>query len=255
MSTEKQNKVETPLNQNGNGFKLWEFHLLNILAAESLMKELTANEKDTLIKAGKSPVEIPDSAKAKRIITMNCSNDLVVMLLNLSTAQDIWDFLYNKFSGKKQNRKNAGIKHIATYKFTRSSMSDNLTAIQNILSATQIAAGSETIGLEDLAVTMFLNSLPDKYSAVRTVLENQTGTLKLSQIATSLSAEEEKMTARAKPTGFAGHVDQAKKCIHNRSPLSCWTCDPALHPSRSKCKDCNSLGHKSKASPKCKLKL
>ncbi len=94
------------------------------------------------------------------------------------------------------------------------SMDENLLALERTLTSTITAAGAPTIKIEDLAVAMFLNCLPERFASVRSILEQQEKLLTLSTIPNVLITEEERQS------GFAALAcSQNRKCSHSRDDV------------------------------------
>jgi hypothetical protein len=104
------------------------------------------------------------------------------------------------------------------------SMDENLLALERTLTSTITAAGAPTIKIEDLAVAMFLNCLPERFASVRSILEQQEKLLTLSTIRNVLITEEERQSARENSEGFAAlKCSQNRKCSHSRERISVLT--------------------------------
>ena len=153
------------------------------------------------------------------------------------------------------------IKKLALIKYEKGTLKDNLLQLELLIRNTTMAAGAETIKIEDLALAMFMDCLPETFSAVRSILEQRTGTNNLTAVKKVLIAEDEHIAMRAnyKTPGFAGGVNRkgnqsAANCPHGRPNTAakpCWTCEPSTHPSKQTCTDCKQYGHVSMRSNKC----
>ena len=154
--------------------------------------------------------------------------------MHYTTAPKVWDYLFTTYSGANRSRMFTGIKKLALIKFEKDSLKDNLLQLELLIQNTTVAVGQATIKIEDPAITMFMDCLPDTYSAVRSILEQNAGTNSLADIKKVLIAEDERITMRAnsKALGFAGGVKQKgnppfANCEHgcsNTTANPCWTC-------------------------------
>ena len=216
-----------------------------------LLEDEDQAEPNAAIAPGDCPFGIKATARARRIIFSNCSTELQAGLIQFQSATEMWNFLYRKFSGKNVARKNQGIKKLATFRFSKPTVQENILELTNLISTTEVAAGTKDISIEELGVHMLLNCLPSRFHGVRSVLESKDVELTLADVTASLVAEEDRQLSREDPLDFAGALTGNRKCPHNRPVARCWTCDPSKHPSKAKCKDCGSNGHFSKGSEKC----
>jgi hypothetical protein len=218
MATEKKTlNIECKLNKEN--YQLWEFQMVALLEDEKLLEAVSNDDL-----GGQSPYQVKNNARAKRAILTKT---------NIKSAPEMWQYLYNSFSGINMARKYAGIKKLATLTYGIGSMEENLLALERTLTSTITAAEGETIKIEDLAVAMFLNCLPERFASVRSVLEQQDKLLTLSTIRNVLITEEERQSARENSEGFAALTrSQIRKCLHARDPKRCWTCDRQNIPAR-----------------------
>lgn len=197
------------------------------------------------------PFRIKDSARSKRCIFQNVSSTIQTSLINFESATDMWDHLYRTYSGKNNSRKNQGIRKLALFKYTESTIEKNVERIIDLANFTAIASNSDDISIQDLAIHVFLNSLPTRFSNIRTSLESKTEPLDMAAVRSALVDEEERHKER-EAKEFSGAVMSSNRCSHNRPQHKCWTCHPELHPSKQTCKDCKMVGHYSAKSYRCK---
>ena len=66
----------------------------------------------------------------------------------------------------------------------------------NLVNSTLIAAGTETISIQELGVHMFLNSLPSRFNSIRALLEAKEVELTIDMVSKAFVSEEERMNAR-----------------------------------------------------------
>ena len=129
---------------------------------------------------------------------------------------------------------------------------NNVNRIDNILLETRTASGGDNISLNELAKTMFLDSLPSRFAAIRTMIETASKDYSINEIQNLLVAEESRQGSILADPLFAGSTTTPRNsCKHGRSPAQCWTCDPTKHPSKAICSTCGEKGHKTSNSPKC----
>jgi hypothetical protein len=178
--------------------------------------------------------------------------------MELSTASEMWSYLFETYAGKNRSRMNSGIKALAGIVYdTKRSALENLLALNTIIQDTIMAAGEKTIKIEDLGLAMFLNALPPSFTVMRSHLEQSDKEFDYQVVKKAMNADEEReKSRRAASAGFAGSVKKqyyppAPRCEHNQRVSQCWTCDPFKHPSKQTCIDCNKLGHINKRSNKC----
>lgn len=223
------------------------------------MKPMLDDEK-LIDSANTTSFQVINSARALRAIQINISDDLVPAIMHYNTAPDVWTYLFDTYSGTNRSRMFTGIKKLALIKYEKVPLKENILQLELLIRNTTVAAGEATIKIEDLAMAMFMDCLPDTYSAVRSILEQNAGAHTLADVKKVLIAEDERIAMRAgsKAPGFAGGVkrkaDDQLKCIHNRAislKNPCWTCDPSKHPSKQTCTDCKQYGHVSMRSTKC----
>lgn len=256
MSQTKGLDIDVKL--NSKNYSYWKFKMLPLLEDEGIISytlQVTPTpENQNPPPAGQ--LVMVDTPRAKRAILVNVCEEIGTSLMTFTTAKQMWDFLYNEYSGKNEGRKFIGIKRLAQFNYEKASLKENLKEIQNIVQDTVIAAGSDTFRFDDLAVTMFLNCLPERFHATRSILEQSKETLTIKTISEALLAEDERIQTRESTNeGFAAVVEskrsESKRCRHDRAKKACWTCDPSLHPSKFTCQDCQTVGHKTKNSQKC----
>lgn len=250
MSSEKKSpKIDCKL--DSNNYNLWNFQMKSLLVDQSCV--LTDAEPVP----GCHPLRLDDAnPRSSLCIIQNCSQEINVNLMQYTTANEMWDFLYQTYSGQNSARKLTGIKKLATLKYAPGSLEENLNRMQIILADTITAAGSQSIDLSELAITMFLDCLPTRFSSVRTFIETQDKPMKLPEIRVQLIADSQRQKARENHSDFAGMATETSvlKCSHGRRKDRCWTCDPSKHPSQAICKDCKIKGHFSSNSAKCSKK-
>ena len=251
MNAQKKNlEIEVKLSKENYAF--WNFKMLPLLEDEELIATAVVLTDAEAAVGNNPPENLVDSARAKRAILQNVSEDIALMLMPFKTAPEMWSFLYRNFSGKNDTRKFTGIKALAQFAYSKPTLQENIQDLQILLHQTIIAAGSETFRFDELAIAMFLNCLPERFHPTRSILEQTTSELTLDKVITALNAENERSTVRETPAGFAA-LSNMRKCPHNRARNRCWTCDPSLHPSKVKCQDCKQVGHRSKGSAKCRF--
>lgn len=233
-----------------DNYSMWVYSMKPMLDDEKLVDSTNA-----------TVFQVINSARALRAIQLNISDELVPAIMHYTTAPEVWDYLFTTYSGANRSRMFTGIKKLALIKFEKSSLKDNLLQLELLIRNTTVAAGQATIKIEDLAMAMFMDCLPDTYSAVRSILEQNAGTNSLADIKKVLIAEDERITMRAnsKAPGFAGGVKRkgnpsSANCDHGRPNTTakpCWTCQPSTHPNQQTCTDCKKFGHVSMRSNKC----
>jgi len=237
--------IETKL--TSTNYSLWSFSIKIVLEDEG------QHDATAVIEEGDSPFAVRDTPRAKRIIFLNCSQEVQATLTNFESARLMWNHLYRQNSGQNVSRKNHGIKRLATFCYNKPTVQENILELTNLVTATVVAAGTETISIQELGVHMFLNALPFRFNSARALLEAKETELTIDTLSKSLVAEEERILARTEfQKQYAGSA-AFKKCKHGRPANRCWTCDPMKHPSKATCKDCKTVGHFSKNSAKCSL--
>ena len=229
---------------NSTNYNLWCFSIKIVLEDEE------QHNPNGVVADGDCPWAVLDTPRAMRIIFHNCSIEIQATLTDCTTAGKMWNLLYRQHSGQNIARKNQGIKRLATFSYSKPTVQENLLELGNIITATTVAAGTESISIQELGVHMFLNALPSRFNSVRSLLEAREDGVTLEAVRKALIAEEERIKAREDHSlKFAGGV--VKRCPHNRSVFRCWTCDPSKHPSKAVCQDCHKTGHFSKNSNRC----
>jgi hypothetical protein len=232
-----------------DNYSMWVYNMKPMLADEKLL-----DETDSKV------VQVVDSSRALRAIQLNISEALVPAIMHYATAPKVWTYLFETYSGANRSRMFTGIKKLALIKFEKGSLKENLLQLELLIRNTTMAAGAETIKIEDLALAMFMDCLPETYNSVRSILEQNGTANTLSAVKKVLIAEDERITMRAnsKAPGFAGGVKRkgnpAANCPHGRPNTTakpCWTCEPSTHPSKQTCTDCKKYGHVSMRSNKC----
>ena len=246
MSTneKKATLIETKL--NSINYNLWYFSIKIVLEDEE-QHDLEATD----VPPEDCPFVVLNTARAKRIIFLNCTTEVQATLTSCETASEMWNYLYRLNSGQNISRKNRGIKRLATFGFKKPTVHENVLELENLVTTTVVAAGTENISINELGVHVLLNSLPSRFNAVRALLEAREQNLTLEEVTKALIAEEERIKAREDTQVLFAGSASTKRCQHNRPAHRCWTCDPNKHPSKATCKDCQKLGHYSKNSPKC----
>jgi hypothetical protein len=82
------------------------------------------------------------------------------------------------------------------------------------LNATIIATGKDEISLTELTMAMFLNSLPNRFNSVRSLLEASDETLKVNSVRKKIQEEEQRQNLRrdtSSMNNFAGIVKKGQK--------------------------------------------
>ena len=221
----------------------------------SLLTEQNCVDFDAIAGDKEHPLRLKETANARFMIciTVNCSPVIVSTLVCLgNNAAVIWDHLYQKYSGVNLVRKYQGIRKLATFKYMTGTPENNVNRIDNILLETRTASGGDNISLNELAKTMFLDSLPSRFAAIRTMIETASKDYSINEIQNLLVAEESRQGSILADPLFAGSTTTPRNaCKHGRSPAQCWTCDPTKHPSKAICSTCGEKGHKTSNSPKC----
>jgi hypothetical protein len=243
--TEKRNlpTIETKLNQNN--YNLWVYHMKLILEDEK------QHDPNAEVPENGHPFRIKETARSRRFIFQNTEKEIQTSLIHFDKAIDMWDYLYQTYSGQNAARKNQGIKRLALFRYQKPTIEQNLETLMDIISDTEIAAGDKNISIVELGIHMFLNALPSRFSSVRAILDSKNEAITLISVRTALVAEEERHREReSKSNEFAGAA--FKKCSHGRNSARCWNCHPDLHPSKATCKDCKEIGHFSANSSRCK---
>ena len=137
MSSEKKSpKIDCKL--DSNNYNLWNFQMKSLLVDQSCV--LTDAEPVP----GCHPLRLDDAnPRSSLCIIQNCSQEINVNLMQYTTANEMWDFLYQTYSGQNSARKLTGIKKLATLKYAPGSLEENLNRMQIILVDTITAAGSQ----------------------------------------------------------------------------------------------------------------
>lgn len=239
-------KYQIDCKLDDSNYHYWRFKMIPLLEDEELLDP--GVETDDLNPAIDSII-LKDTPGSKRAIITNVCDEIGTTLMLHGTAQAMWEYLFTEFSGKNETRKLTGIKKLAQFRYSASSMKENLKIMNLLLTQTIVAAGSASFNFSDLGVAMFLNSLPEEYHATRTILEQSTEPMTMKSITTALLAEDARLKTRENSNGFSGMT--STKCQHGRLKPRCWTCNPHLHPDNLKCVDCSQSKHKSKLSRRC----
>jgi hypothetical protein len=142
-------------------------------------------------------------------------------------------------------------------------MLTNIADMENVIRNLVAANGSSTIAIEDLGCARLFETLPNEYSAFRTVVEHQESDFTFAEARAKILNEEQTLKSRkaTQAPGFAGitqpntdsslkrKFSSVPKCVpHGRTVGKCVLCDP-----NRKCDDCGELQHVSKYSTRCKL--
>ena len=188
-STDKKNLL-IDVKLDVNNFNLWYYSIKLLLEDEDQADETA------VIAPGDCPFGIKATARSKRIVFSNCSPQLQSGLIQFETAPQMWNFIYRKFSGKNVARKNQGIKQLATFRFNKTTVQENILELVNLVASTEISAGTKTISIEELGIHMLLNCLPSRFHGVRSVLESKDEELDIHTVTASLISEEDRQLAR-----------------------------------------------------------
>jgi hypothetical protein len=159
MSSEQKKSILIDTKLNGSNYNLW-FYSIKIVLEDEEQHDSTA-----VSSPNDCPFVVLDTARAKRIIFLNCSSEVQATLTHCVSATDMWNHLYRLNSGKNISRKNQGIKRLATFRYQKVLVQENIMELVNLVTSTVIAAGTETISIQELGVHMFLNSLPSRFSS------------------------------------------------------------------------------------------
>lgn len=208
------NKVPTiECKLTATNYNLWIFQMKALL----LDQECILIEAEPVI--GGHPLRLNDSKPRSQLcIIKNCSQEILPSLMHFSAANEMWDYLYKMYSGENAARKLAGIKKLAGTKFLSvSTLEENFQRLDSTLAETITAAGSATINLSELAVTMFVDTLPSRFNSVRTFIETHDPPLKYSEIRNYLVADDQRQAQRVDTTPFAGLVASDKCPMQERN--------------------------------------
>ncbi len=123
MATEKKTlNIECKLNKEN--YQLWEFQMVALLEDEKLLETVSNDDL-----GDQSPYQVKNNARAKRAILTNCTEAILISLVIIKSAPEMWQYLYNSFSGINMARKYAGIKKLATLTYGIGSMEENLLLV------------------------------------------------------------------------------------------------------------------------------
>jgi hypothetical protein len=88
---------------NAENYRLWSFQFKMLLNVEKLVDKTVADPN----------FQVLDNERAKVAICLNCSDEIVKALMELSTASKMWSYLFETYAGKNRSRINSGIKALA----------------------------------------------------------------------------------------------------------------------------------------------
>ena len=124
MAQQLKSKIDIDLKLNSQNYTYWKFKITPLLEDEDLI-EVKDNAPGGLT--------LKDSPKAKRAILTNVSDEIGLALMAFQNAPEMWNYLYNEFSGVTQFRKIAGIKNLVKFTYNKNTLKENLQVLNRTL--------------------------------------------------------------------------------------------------------------------------
>lgn len=97
-----------------DNYAFWYFKIVPLLEDEGLIDAAATAEPNP--DSNQPSHLVTNHPRTKRAILQNVSDDIGMLLMRFDSAPDMWKHLFQKYSGKNETRKLAGIKKLAQLK-------------------------------------------------------------------------------------------------------------------------------------------
>jgi hypothetical protein len=156
--------------------------------------------------------------------------------ISTQCATKLWDYLSKEFAGKNLNRRTAAIKIITSASVSLANLDRDVNNFIVIAQKLTTATGSDSLSIQNLAITLLLNALPEALNHVRMPLETSIGSETPFSLADMVSKiiEEGTQILRKRKTYDALAVTASTPSTR-----------PKINWEAEKCIHCNQMGHRS----------
>jgi hypothetical protein len=169
----------TTLKADGSNYDDWTAEVKPLLGAA---KCLEFNANGPLAANGDKPSTLKTSPeatvyKAIGIIHKYVDSSIRQRLHSVSTqsATKLWDYLAKEYAGKNLNRRTAAIKTITGASVSLANLDRDANTFMVNAAKLTTANGGDSLSIQDLAITLLLNSLPEALNHVRMPMEASIG--------------------------------------------------------------------------------
>ena len=238
MESKGNFKIDKLVDSN---FHVWKQKVELVLGDRELIEHILDSDKPE--DASELAQWKKNDAKAKAVIGLTLSNDLLEHVRGIETAYEMWEAITDLFQ-----RRTLLNSLSARRRFYSVKMNDGEKALAYISRVRQLAADLKAMDVKvedgDIAMTV-LCGLPSKYEHLIVAIDAATGdsSLTMDFVKSRLLQEEQRMTDRdkSKPAPDAALVTQPNpsnkvSCSHcgkeNHTEAKCWKKYPHLQPNR-----------------------
>ena len=163
----------------------------------------------------------------------------------LTKTRQIWNEITKLFQQTTTSTKVSSTLTLTNFSFDGRKAVDVKKAYEAITRHFQAAfGGQETISVAHLSACLLLAKLPEEFSTIRTIIEQQEASkqdetlsfLNVEKIFESVIIQEASNNLLSQATAALAKTPAQGTCHHNREQSSCWTCNPKIAPVCFKCK-------------------
>lgn len=166
-----------------------------------------------------APGDQTKAAKARNLIVQGLDDSILESVMGKKTAHEMWTTLTATYEQKGLQGQLTYRRKLHSMKMDKNvDMTSHLHKIEETIRLLKEAGGKIE---DDEIICVVLNSLPENYQTIVTVIENATPALTLEQVKNKLRAEFEKLKGQ--------NVDSST--THSNA-FACWTCNGSDHYSR-----------------------
>jgi hypothetical protein len=170
----KETGIKTTIQLNEDNYRLWLFQMEILLEEQNCLQYDENGEVIYFYQTEDESTYIPavkECAKSKLCMINNVSPAILSSRLKFKSAEDMWQHLFQEYSGENHSRKLQGIKAIASISYSGGSIPEFMDKCLETITTTITAAGKDQISLTELTLALLLNALPNRFAAVRAFLE------------------------------------------------------------------------------------
>lgn len=203
-----------------------------------------------------------DDPKTRLFFLRNLSVDRLRDVSHLSKPSEIWNYFHNAYAGESFIRMFHGVLDLIKWDpNSTSTMLEKLSALTQKVRATEEAANSKTVSIEQLGLIMFQSKLPTIYASsishlsrsnVLTIQEAKPELMRQESLLHASDTTELTAMVSNKRAKTRRGITWPKGTImckeHKWEAKSCYNCHPEL---KGLCKDCGERGHYSLNSARC----
>lgn len=228
--------------EGADNYLLWKFQMDIMLTSAGLMPYCDGTAKQPPLEQVQETQKWTKlNANAQKFIITTVKPNVLVHLLTLKSAEEMYKKLSEIFDKDSDTRKCDLLQNFYNYKFEKRSIAENIAILQNI--AFKLASLQENV-TDGMIIAKILSALPATFKNFSTAWESTPSSQKtLTNLITRLTAEESKISAQ---DGFDVDVGVAFKTQRERE---CFKCKRTGHIA----KDCRQQKQQKPHCLKCKV--